>query len=199
MCVAESRGQFHPSFSSKLLEVREGCIEGATGQYANMCGRDRFRAAVAACMSRTILRGRMSLDPACVVVSAGCGALLLQLSLLLLDEGDVVLLPTPTYPALYNDIQTLAAGRVVDMPMAADGYRFTRAALESAAERAGGRARVLLLLNPSNPLGVVHSVDELQLAVGWARERGMHVIVDEVSAGCAWALRRPACARSACA
>ena len=179
MCVAESRGQFYPAFADRLAAARAGTIEAGTGQYTNMSGRDRFRAAVASTISRTVLGGRLELEPSAFVISSGCGALLLQLSLLLLDEGDCVLLPTPTYPALYNDVQTLAAGRIIDVPISGDNFRLTRSALDRAAERAGGRARILLLLNPSNPLGVVHSAAEMRMAAAWVRERGIHLISGE--------------------
>ena len=179
MCVAESRGRFHPSLAARMAAAAADCVEPATGQYANMLGRDRFRAAAAASLGRTVLRSRVALDASQLVVSSGCGGALLQLSLLLLDAGDVVLLPTPTYPALYNDFQTLGGARVVDVPIAQDNYRLTAAALDAAHARAGpeARVRVLVLLNPSNPLGIVHSAAEMRLARDWARGRGMHLIV----------------------
>ena len=41
---------------------------------------------------------------------------------------------------------------------------------------------MLLLTNPHNPLGVVYSAETISACVGWARKKGMHVVVDEIYA-----------------
>ena len=184
MAVAEARGSFERMIP-RLTAARAAAIVPDTGAYANMLGRAALRGAFAATMSRTALRGRVAVDPEQLCVSAGCGSVLLQLAMLLLDPGDGVLLPTPTYAALYNDIGTLAHGVVVDVPTEAAGYRLTRRALDDARTRAaaaGVPLRMLLLLNPENPTGVIHSAAELRLARGFCAEHGLHLVVDEVYA-----------------
>lgn len=134
--------------------------------------------------SRTVLGNKVHIDFEQLCISSGCGSVLMQLGMLLLDPGDAVLLPTPTYAALYNDLGTLAYGRVVDVPTESTGYRLTRSLLEDAYSRAlqGGPVRMLLLLNPNNPLGIVHSEAELRMARAFCREKGMHLVADEIYA-----------------
>ena len=184
MAVAESRQSFAPEMVNKLADVRSGAIEPSTGAYANMLGRQRFRNAFASTISRTVLGNRVAIDPEQLCVSAGCGSVLFQLGMLLLDPGDAVLLPTPTYAALYNDLGTLCYGRIVDIPTEASAYRLTQQGLEEAYERAaaGGPVKMLLVLNPNNPLGIVHSAAELRMAKAFCDARRMHLVVDEIYA-----------------
>lgn len=48
--------------------------------------------------------------------------------------------------------------------------------------KAGRAPKILLLCNPSNPLGVVFPEGEVRDAILWATGRGMHVISDEIYA-----------------
>ena len=185
LAVAENKSaELSAAALAKLVESR-GSVDASTLGYDNMCGRGRFRAAFAAVMSRCVLDGAR-VNPDQLVVSSGCGALIMQLTMLLCDAGDAVLLPTPTYPALYNDVGTLPGACIVDVVLnSATDYRLTCDALEAAAvssSEAGHPPRVLLLLNPNNPTGTILSDEELALALAFTRERGMHLIVDEIYA-----------------
>jgi aspartate/methionine/tyrosine aminotransferase len=48
--------------------------------------------------------------------------------------------------------------------------------------RQGWNPRFLLLTNPNNPLGCIYSAKVLESAVQWARQRGLHTVVDEIYA-----------------
>jgi len=121
-------------------------------------------------------------------VGGGCGALLNLLSFLLLDKGDCVLLPTPTYAMLYNDLSSLAGVEIVDVPCS-PGSPLTPELLSAAEGRAaarGLRVRALLLLNPDNPLGTVREPQEVRQLLAWCDERELHVISDEIYALSVW-------------
>jgi hypothetical protein len=47
-------------------------------------------------------------EPRFLTVGGGCGALIQQLAFLLCDPADCMLLVTPTYAMLYNDVGVLA-------------------------------------------------------------------------------------------
>ena len=49
-----------------------------------------------------------------LVLSAGCAAVLVQLSLLLFNAGDSVLVPAPYYPAFDHDFRNLGQGSTTD-------------------------------------------------------------------------------------
>ena len=189
LAVAENKsGAAIDAALCKLAECR-GRADASTLGYDNMAGRTAFRAAFAHMISRTVLGGRIQIAPDHLTISSGCGAVLFQLTMLLCDPGEAILLPTPTYAALYNDMGSTACGHVVDVPAHSPGFLITRCDLEAAAARAeadGHPPRVLLLLNPSNPLGTLYSREELELCLRFVRARGMHLIVDEIYANSVW-------------
>lgn len=191
LCVAENRLAF-PLFALDRLimdDVR-GSISPETAAYCDMRGRQSFRCAFAAMISRTVLHG-VKIDPDHLIVSSGCGALINHLAILLCEQGDAVLIPTPTYGALYNDFCVLAQTVVVDVPTDAEN-RFvpTEEGLELAFQEAsigrGLKCRLLFLINPHNPTGTVHTREELLVSIRWARKRSLHVVIDEIYANSVW-------------
>jgi cystathionine beta-lyase len=95
------------------------------------------------------------------------------------DATSVVLTP-PVYPPFYGVAKTLGLP-IVLAPLTDEG-RLDPAALESAFREAtsdGGNA-VLLLSNPHNPTGTVHSRDELETVARLSRQYGARVVSDEI-------------------
>ena len=100
-----------------------------------------------------------------------------------------MLIPAPFYPAFVNDLSVRAA--VVPWAVAASEHnpggrhvptvRDLEEAAE-AAEKAGHPVRVLLLTNPSNPLGVVWDADAMATMIKWCLRRGVHCVSDEIYA-----------------
>ena len=114
------------------------------------------------------------LDPskvrACTDVSVGIAEVLRRV----IAPGDGVVITSPVY-APFVDLVAEAGGVVVDVPLAA-GELDTDAV--DAALAAGARA--VLLSNPHNPLGLVHSRERLVALADAAARHGAHVISDEI-------------------
>ena len=195
LAVAENKLTFSPSMLDKLSEVRAaGAVSASTGSYDSMLGRQGLREAFAFFMSRALLGSTacssssvtVRIDPNHLCISSGCGAILSHLGALLLEPGDGILLPTPTYAALYNDFG-VSGGVIIDVATDATEYRITRAALEAGLAEGNsrcspGKVRALVLLHPNNPLGTLYSTQELRLAIEFSREKSLHLIVDEIYA-----------------
>ncbi len=97
------------------------------------------------------------------------------------DDAAIVLTP-PVYPPFYAVAKKL--GRtVVPAPLGPDD-RLDPAAVEAAfaAATAGGRGAILLLSNPHNPTGTVHTRVELDEVARLARRHGVRVVSDEIHA-----------------
>jgi cystathionine beta-lyase len=95
---------------------------------------------------------------------------------------EAIVLTPPVYPPFYRVAKTL--GRtVVPAPLGGDA-RLDPATLESAFAEAtaGGRGAVLLLSNPHNPTGTVHTRAELDEVARLARHHGVRVVADEIHA-----------------
>lgn len=101
----------------------------------------------------------------------------------LTDPGDVVVVPTPVYGPFL--VHTRANGRVVETVALRDG-RLDLDALADAfagvrARRPNGRV-ALLLCNPQNPTGVVHTRAELEALAALAAQHDVRVVSDEAHA-----------------
>jgi len=92
------------------------------------------------------------------------------------QPGETVLVPAPVYmPLLFLPAEM--GRRVQQVPMTAEG-RLDLDALGAA--MADPSATALILCSPHNPLGTVHTADELRAVAALAQEHGVGVIVDEI-------------------
>lgn len=102
---------------------------------------------------------------------------------LLTAPGDAVIVTSPVYAPFFAFV-THADRHVVETPLSTDG-RLDPAAIEDALLRArsGGSDRpVVLLSNPHNPTGTVHTRAELEATAEVARRHGARIISDEIHA-----------------
>ncbi len=93
--------------------------------------------------------------------STGIGAkhILYNLGEALLDEGDVIVFPTP-YWTTYMDIAEILDAKAVVLPCpASQDYKLTPAQLNAAL--AAHKPKVFLFNNPSNPTGMIYTRDEV--------------------------------------
>ncbi|CAM9945408.1 unnamed protein product, partial [Choristocarpus tenellus] len=111
------------------------------------------------------------------------------LLVVLFNEGEACLIPSPYYSGY--DSAMLGSG-VVPWPVKSlltgcvdEGI--SPVSLQRAYRAARAKAvhiRALLLTSPHNPTGRLYSARALLGAVSWAREKGIHIISDEVYANC---------------
>jgi histidinol-phosphate aminotransferase len=92
-------------------------------------------------------------------------------SKVLLDAGDEVIVPTPTY-SMYRVVSTIMGARVVAVPRRADFSLDVDAMLGAVTKR----TRAVFLCNPNNPTGTYTNLDEVRRL---AKESGVAVVVDE--------------------
>ena len=96
------------------------------------------------------------------------------------NPGDRVVITTPVYPPFFTCVEE--AGAVVeDVPLADTGAGWELDLLGIEAALADG-ARAVLLCNPHNPTGTVHSRETLAALADLAAEYGAAVISDEIHA-----------------
>jgi cystathionine beta-lyase len=96
------------------------------------------------------------------------------------DQDTALIVTPPVYPPFFGVANTLGLS-LVAAPLDAED-RLDLAALEAAFTEAtaGGRRAVLLLSNPHNPTGTVHSRAELEAVAKLARQYGVRVVADEI-------------------
>ena len=112
-----------------------------------------------------------------IVVTAGASAALQLACLALIDAGDEVLMPDPSYPCNRHFVSA-ADGRAVLIPTTA-AQRFQLSADQVQAAW-GPKTRGVLLASPSNPTGSSIDPDELRRIHAVVQAHGGVTMVDEI-------------------
>lgn len=119
------------------------------------------------------------IDPADVRSTGDVVMGLVEILRATISPGDRVVITPPVYPPFY-DLVPEAGGVVERVPLRADaGYALDLPGIEAAL--AGG-ARAVLLCNPHNPTGTVHSRETLAALADIAARHGAIVVSDEIHA-----------------
>ena len=168
-----------PDFTAApaVVAAAERCMRQGRTQYTQATGLPALREAIARWYG-----ARFGIDVAAsrIVVTAGASAALQLATLALVDGGDELLLPDPSYPCNRHFVAA-AGGRAVLLP-AGPEQRFQLDA--EAVQRAWGpRTRGVLLASPSNPTGTSIERSQMQRIANAVRERGGFTLVDEIYLG----------------
>ena len=115
-----------------------------------------------------------------IVVTAGASAALHLACLALIDPGDEILMPDPSYPCNRHFV-TAAQGQAVLLPTSAqDRFQLSAAQVEAAW---GPQTRGVLLASPSNPTGTSIHPLELRKIHNLVRAKGGITLIDEIYLG----------------
>jgi hypothetical protein len=129
-------------------------------------------------VSADYARRGVTVDPACLVLSASTSEAYSWLFKVLCNAGDAVLVPQPSYP-LFEHLTRLDA--VDAIPYRLDYHGRWEIDIESVAA-APPKTRVLLIVSPNNPTGSYVSAREVEQLTALCRERGWAIVADEVFA-----------------
>jgi aspartate/methionine/tyrosine aminotransferase len=168
-----------PDFTAPL-PVQEAALRavraGAT-QYTHATGLEVLRERISGWY-----RERFNVDvPARrIVVTAGASAALQLACLALIEAGDEILLPDPSYPCNRHFVSA-ADGRAVLIPTTAEErFQLSAAKVEAAWTE---RTRGVLLASPSNPTGTSIEPGELRRIHEVVTRRGGITLIDEIYLG----------------
>jgi len=115
-----------------------------------------------------------------IVVTAGASAALQLACLALIEAGDEVLMPDPSYPC-NRQFVSAADGTAVLIPTTA-AERFQLSA-DKVAAAWNAKTRGVLLASPSNPTGTSIAPDELRRIHEVVSQRGGITLIDEIYLG----------------
>ena len=160
--------------------IREAAIasleEGKT-YYTSNAGTTELREAISAYMSR---RFSLKYDAKSEIFVTVGGSEAIDVAIrALINPGDEVILPTPSF-VCYGPIAKMAGATVVELPTyARDGFKLTPDALRAAITP---KTKLLILPYPGNPTGAVLRRDELEAIADVLRDTNIAVLSDEIYA-----------------
>ncbi|MEK7542379.1 MAG: aminotransferase class I/II-fold pyridoxal phosphate-dependent enzyme [Patescibacteria group bacterium] len=111
-----------------------------------------------------------------IMVSMGCQEAVMCALVTVVDEGDEVLLLSPSFASYSEQILQLG-GVPVFVPL--DEERGWRLNVEALREKLSTRTKAILFSHPSNPTGTVFSREELRQLAEIVKERDLILITDE--------------------
>ena len=168
-----------PDFTAPPLvqQAAERAISLGHTQYTQALGMPALREAISRWYAS---RFGVSVSPERIVLTAGASAALQLACLALIDAGDEVLMPDPSYPCNRHFVSA-AEGTAVLLPTNAEQRFQLTAAQEDAAWRP--QTRGVLLASPSNPTGTSIHPDELRRIAQTVSDRGGITLIDEIYLG----------------
>jgi alanine-synthesizing transaminase len=170
-----------PSPDVAVEKLREAAAKPANHRYSASRGIEQLRRAVGEHYARAYGVG---VDPEAQVVNTiGAKEGLAHLMWVLAEPGDVVAVPTPSYP-IHLVAPRLAGAEVLPIPIANGVDAFADAL-------ARARPRVAIISFPHNPTTTVVSHAELQRIVDVAREHDIVLVHDFAYADIAFDGHRP--------
>lgn len=165
-----------PDFTAppSVQQAAEKAIKDGLTQYTPATGLSALRERISAWYAS---RFGVQVPARRIVVSAGASAALHLACLALIDAGDEVLMPDPSYPC-NRQFVSATQGRAVLIPTTAQ-ERFQLSA-DKVQAAWGPRTRGVLLASPSNPTGTSIHPDALRRIHQVVQAKGGITIVDEI-------------------
>ena len=168
-----------PDFTAPPLvqEAAERAVRDGRTQYTNALGLDTLRERISGWYAS---RFGVQVPARRIVVTAGASGALLLACMALIEDGDEVLMPDPSYPCNRHFVSA-AQGKAVLLPTDA-AHRFQLSASQVAAHW-GGQTRGVLLASPSNPTGTSVATAELKAIHKVVQQHDGITMVDEIYLG----------------
>lgn len=157
-----------------VIRAAQRVLERGDIHYTHALGMPELRQAIAADYLR---RDGLAVEMNRIAITSGASGALLLVMAAILNPGDEVLIPDPSYPcnrefvsAMGGVVRTIAVDASTD-------FQPTVAAVEQAW---GPRTRALLVASPGNPTGTLLGPQQAQLLAEAVRRLGGLMIIDEI-------------------
>lgn len=165
-----------PDFTAPPLvqEAAERAVRNGHSQYTPALGLPQLRERISAWYAS---RFGVQVPASRIVVTAGASAALHLACLALIESGDEILMPDPSYPCNRHFVSA-AEGKAVLIPTTAEErFQLSAAKVEAAW---GPHTRGVLLASPSNPTGTSIHPDELRRIHQVVQAKGGITLIDEI-------------------
>ena len=168
-----------PDFTAPPLvrEAAEKAIRDGATQYTQATGLQPLRERISDWYAS---RFKATVPASRIVITAGASAALHLACMALVDAGDEILMPDPSYPCNRQFVNAAQGTAVLIPTTASERFQLSAAKVEAAWN---SRTRGVLLASPSNPTGTSIHPDELRRIHEVVSAKGGITLVDEIYLG----------------
>jgi aspartate aminotransferase len=165
---------FHPA--APVVDAVRAAVAEGRDRYVSPRGVPALREAIASYLKRT-----RHLDVAAdeVLVAPGCKMALSLTMMALIEPGDEILYPDPSFP-IYPSFTRGLGGKAV--PFYLEEKNQFQPDIAEIASKITPRSKALIFNSPNNPTGTVFSEDTLKQIAALAVKHDLWVIADEIYA-----------------
>jgi aspartate aminotransferase len=165
---------FHPA--APVVDSLRNAVAAGRDRYCATRGIPALREEITHYLART---RNLSLKPEQVLVAPGCKMALSLAMMALIEPGDEVLYPDPSFPIYPSFTRGLGAKAV---PFALREENKFQPDLAEIAAKIAAKTRVLIFNSPNNPTGTVYDDRTVEGIAELARKHDLWVITDEIYA-----------------
>ena len=165
---------FHPA--APVVDAVRAAVANGRDRYVATRGIPTLRSAIADYLMRT---RHLEVSPEQVLIAPGCKMALALAMMALIEPGDEVLYPDPSFPIYSSFTRGLGATPV---PYALREANQFQPDLTEVASKITPKTRMLIFNSPNNPTGTVFSERALAEIAELAKKHDLWVISDEIYA-----------------
>jgi aspartate aminotransferase len=165
---------FHPA--APIVDAVRAAVADGRDRYVSPRGIPALREAIFAYLRRT---RHVDCDAEQVLVAPGCKMALSLAMMALIEPGDEILYPDPSFPIYPSFTRGLGATAV---PFFLEEKNCFQPDIAEIAGKITPRTRMLIFNSPNNPTGTVFSNETLERIAELARKHDLWVIADEIYA-----------------
>jgi aspartate aminotransferase len=165
---------FHPA--APVVDAVRDAVAAGRDRYCSTRGVPALREAIAEYLKRT---RKVNATAERVLVAPGCKMALSLAMMALIEPGDEVLFPDPSFPIYPSFTRGLGATAV---PYGLEERNQFQPDLDEIARKITPRTRVLIFNSPNNPTGTVFTDAVLEKIAALAVKHDLWVIADEIYA-----------------
>jgi aspartate aminotransferase len=165
---------FHPA--APVVDAVRAAVAEGRDRYVSPRGVPALREAIAAYLKRT---RHLNVSSDEVLVAPGCKMALSLTMMALIEPGDEILYPDPSFP-IYPSFTRGLGGKAV--PFYLEEKNQFQPDIAEIASKITARSKALIFNSPNNPTGTVFSEETLKQIAALAVKHDLWVIADEIYA-----------------
>ena len=142
--------------------------------YSDSKGLPELREAIAEKEKRV---NNIDIDPENVIVTSGISEAIKMLIAALIDKGDEILVPGPTYPPYIAYTKFFGGKPIAYRCIEEEGWQPD---IEDIRNKISEKTKILVIINPNNPTGALYSEKTLKEMLNVAAEHKLVVVSDEI-------------------